>query len=1007
MKRNRSDRRAKGAYSTIMNDTRNGKKDKKQHIQVFIRVRPLNNAEKSGKSVTVVDTPSCREVVVRERLHDKFTKKFTFDRVFGPYSKQIEVYNAVVRPLLGEVLDGYNCTVFAYGQTGTGKTFTMEGTDNDRLLHWQADINSGIIPRSLSHLFDELRTMGTPEYSVRVSFLELYNEELYDLLSPSDDAVKIRIYDDSTKKGAVIVHGLEEMIIRTKSEVFSILQKGSEKRQTATTLMNAHSSRSHTIFSITIHIKENSIHGEELLKTGKLNLVDLAGSENIGRSGSVDMRAREAGSINQSLLTLGRVITALVEKTPHVPYRESKLTRLLQESLGGRTRTSIIATVSPASINLEETLSTLDYAHRAKNITNRPEINQKFSKRALLQEYTEEIEKLKKDLVATRERNGIYLAPDRYSEITSLIHFQSKEIDEKLHHIKALEDTLNWKGEVFNELKSKNSDQSNELLTIKDQLEVTTDAFTTAASRLTMSEQEKEEQKYLVEKHASTESILLSEVQTVLDVANTATTDVQKLHDKIYRKAQIGQRNSCLGQQFKANIRNRIREIEADVSTHAEGVTQFYMSMAENINAETRSFSECIDKSNQHISENIIGATQNVTHSLTKNINDSHLRYKEWLHKEIDNVTTVTKQECDTLSACSQLAQNVFELIDNEIAENLRDLNKRGSEQIDNLIESTKHTVTLISKHSVEECDLLNNDIQDVWRDSKAIRESQNDIIENRASFATMMEDLQRCFNELRKEEEESHSSICDKLSNIDGLCNGINNENINSCRISVEEVNSVQEALQHDLQIVKQTLSEETEKSRIEAEDAIVKGKALISEFQAGLRENCDTLTSHKDCAERNIREIQRRMKEDESRVVSSIKDMNTTVRNAGYEHINRLNAHKATFIHIASEMDRKLESETENVKSMNTRITAELQAVRDKVEKFFVDDLYRDVPTGSTPARKEFRYVKKLTRTSPYARILARYRETLKDMDSIENEEPIPILNNNSPIKESLNAG
>lgn len=121
------------------------------------------------------------------------------------------------------------------------------------------------------------------------------------------------------------------------------------------------------------------------------------------------------------------------------------MTRLLQESLGGRTRTSIIATISPASINLEETLSTLDYAHRAKNITNRPEINQKFSKKALLQEYTEEIDKLKKDLLASRERNGVYLAPDSYNEMQSLIDFQNKEIEEKLNHIKALQDTLNYK----------------------------------------------------------------------------------------------------------------------------------------------------------------------------------------------------------------------------------------------------------------------------------------------------------------------------------------------------------------------------------------------------------------------------------------------------------------------------------------------------------------------------------------------------------------------------------
>merc|ERR1712126_282553 len=132
---------------------------------------------------------------------------------------------------------------------------------------------------------------------------------------------------------------------------------------------------------------QQSLEGEDMLRVGKLNLVDLAGSENIGRSGAINQRAREAGNINQSLLTLGRVITSLVDRTPHIPYRESKLTRLLQDSLGGRTKTTIIATISPGVNNMEETLSTLDYAHRAKNITNKPEVNQKLTKKALIKQY--------------------------------------------------------------------------------------------------------------------------------------------------------------------------------------------------------------------------------------------------------------------------------------------------------------------------------------------------------------------------------------------------------------------------------------------------------------------------------------------------------------------------------------------------------------------------------------------------------------------------------------------
>lgn len=391
----------------------------------------------------MVEMISDKEIIIYEQSQDRSSKIFTFDGVFGPSSTQEDVYNTVVSPLLKEVIAGYSCTVFAYGQTGTGKTYTMEGGHVDNFLHWQNNTSAGIIPRCLSHLFDELQLLENQQYTVRVNFLELYNEELFDLLiDDNDTSSKIKLYEDVTKKGSVIIHGLEEVTVYNKAEIYRILEKGSERRRTAATMLNSKSSRSHTVFSITIHTKESTSGGEELLKMAKLNLVDLAGSEHVGKSGAIDKRVREARSINQSLLTLGRVITALVEKTPHVPYRESKLTRLLQESLGGRTKTSIIATVSSASGNLEETLSTLDYAHRAKNITNRPEINQKVCKRALLKEYTKEIERLKRDLVATREKNGVYLSLNDYDAMQMLIDYQRKEVKEKRNYCKVLENAI-------------------------------------------------------------------------------------------------------------------------------------------------------------------------------------------------------------------------------------------------------------------------------------------------------------------------------------------------------------------------------------------------------------------------------------------------------------------------------------------------------------------------------------------------------------------------------------
>lgn len=370
------------------NSSAKKKEEKGKNIQVVVRCRPFNLAERKASAHSIVECdPVRKEVSVRTGgLADKSSRKtYTFDMVFGASTKQIDVYRSVVCPILDEVIMGYNCTIFAYGQTGTGKTFTMEGerSPNEEYT-WEEDPLAGIIPRTLHQIFEKLTDNGT-EFSVKVSLLEIYNEELFDLLNPSSDvSERLQMFDDPRNKRGVIIKGLEEITVHNKDEVYQILEKGAAKRTTAATLMNAYSSRSHSVFSVTIHMKETTIDGEELVKIGKLNLVDLAGSENIGRSGAVDKRAREAGNINQSLLTLGRVITALVERTPHVPYRESKLTRILQDSLGGRTRTSIIATISPASLNLEETLSTLEYAHRAKNILNKPEVNQKLTKKALI-----------------------------------------------------------------------------------------------------------------------------------------------------------------------------------------------------------------------------------------------------------------------------------------------------------------------------------------------------------------------------------------------------------------------------------------------------------------------------------------------------------------------------------------------------------------------------------------------------------------------------------------------
>uniref|UniRef100_A0A4W4FAN2 Kinesin-like protein n=1 Tax=Electrophorus electricus TaxID=8005 RepID=A0A4W4FAN2_ELEEL len=525
------------------------KEEKGRNIQVVVRCRPFNTVEcKSGSHGVVECDQQRKEVSVRTGgVSDKTSKKtYTFDMVFGQSAKQIEVYRSVVCPILDEVIMGYNCTIFAYGQTGTGKTFTMEGerTPNEEFT-WEEDPLAGIIPRTLHQIFEKLTSNGT-EFSVKVSLLEIYNEELFDLLSPTPDVTeRLQLFDDPRNKRGVIVKGLEDIMVHNKNDVYQILERGAAKRKTASTLMNAYSSRSHSVFSVTIHMKEVTLDGEELVKIGKLNLVDLAGSENIGRSGAVDKRAREAGNINQSLLTLGRVITALVERRPHVPYRESKLTRILQDSLGGRTKTSIIATVSPASINLEETLSTLDYANRAKNIMNKPEVNQKLTKRTLIKEYTEEIERLKRDLAATRDKHGIYITPENFESMNIKLVSQEEQIAEYTERIAAVEDELKRVRETLSTFVCKQRlDQCTGELQEKNQL------LEEAHKDLSETRQRLSQEAFITAQLQTRECKLYSMADQLLSTAEASAADVGGLHAKLQRVRVVEENNSAAQWSF-------------------------------------------------------------------------------------------------------------------------------------------------------------------------------------------------------------------------------------------------------------------------------------------------------------------------------------------------------------------------------------------------------------------------------------------------------------------------
>lgn len=357
------------------------------NVSVMCRFRPLNDKEKIQSKDICVDFLDSQQLNLRSCAENN-SYKFSFDRVFDVNSTQQQVYLDSAKPIVDSVLEGFNGTIFAYGQTSSGKTHTMQGIIDDP----EAE---GIIPRMIRNVFSHIMNSSEDiEFTVKVSMIEIYMEKIRDLIDTNRTNLNIR--EDRAK--GLYIEDLSEHYVGGEAEVLELMKVGSENRAIAATNMNEHSSRSHSIFIMTIH--QNNVK-DLVAKTGKLYLVDLAGSEKISKTGATGSVLDEAKMINRSLTTLGMVINNLTDgKSQHIPYRESKLTRVLSESLGGNAKTCLVITCSPSSYNESETLSTLRFGLRAKKIKNKPKIN----KEVTVAELKIEIEKLEKFLITCNRR---------------------------------------------------------------------------------------------------------------------------------------------------------------------------------------------------------------------------------------------------------------------------------------------------------------------------------------------------------------------------------------------------------------------------------------------------------------------------------------------------------------------------------------------------------------------------------------------------------------------------
>ncbi|ORX54901.1 kinesin-domain-containing protein [Piromyces finnis] len=767
------------------------------NIKVVVRIRPPTEKEiLNGYPISI--TPKGSNQVVAITSHATTTRTFSFDKVFSQYDNQATIYSTIISPMIKEVLEGYNCTIFAYGQTGTGKTYTMEGdltkiTKDDIII----GKDCGMIPRALDEFFSYLNKDGI-EYSLRVSCIEIYNEQLKDLLT-SDTSLKLQFYENAYKK--ITVKNLEEIPVKNVYDAIQLFQKGMNERKTASTNYNERSSRSHCVYSITVHITESS-HGQDLIKVGKLNLVDLAGSESIGRSGAENKQAREAGMINQSLLALGRVINSLVENTQHIPYRESKLTRLLQDSLGGKTKTCIIATVAPTRYSIEESLSTLDYAFRAKNIRNKPEVNQHMTKKALIQDYMNEIKHLKNMLRSAREKDGVYLSNEDYNQLK----FSYSANDEENKRLKKLID--DQEQEII-QLKQSVKSRSDEIQELKNQINEKLHIIIQKEKDISNISQQLVEESVLLKSHMLSEDNLNNILNDLNEILRNCSLDLYKHHLFTDNKLSLERENRMIFIDFRNRTMQLMKDlivridtiksqnnyydnflfqsIQTFISKKIKDLNEIYFNINNRMNKYEEKIKNLNLLSNEYISYNdnsyqlmkekkieFMNSNSALFSSCIKNINNELESYNSTFNDKSNMLNQANEKINEEINILRQGVSSFINMITNKIVSIKDDIIRQKNKEINDL----KNDIAFIKKEKLNEIKSINEDKKKLLNKITGLIEEFSDSHQKmfNKTVEPLAEKLTTMSNDLGNELEQFNKQFTEVETNINAKDSLLNN---------------------------------------------------------------------------------------------------------------------------------------------------------------------------------------------------------------------------------------
>ncbi|KAL1565958.1 kinesin-like protein KIN-5D [Salvia divinorum] len=839
-------------------DFRSNDEQKGVNVQVVARCRPMSEEESRGKTSSMISCDEIKQqVVATQNTGSKQTDKvFVFDKVFGPNSKQIEVYNDVVAPAIAEVLEGYSWTIFAYGQTGTGKTYTMEG-EGRKYKNGEFHENAGVIPRAMQQIFDVLERERA-DYSMKATFLELYNEEITDLLAPDEAKRPLVLMEDG--KGAVFVRGLEEEVVCSVDEICAILDKGSSRKRTAETLVNKQSNRSHSIFTITVQIKEPTSptdHESEMIRCGRLNLVDLAGSENVLRSGAREGRAREAGEINKSLLTLGRVINALADNSTHVPYRDSKLTRLLRDSLGGKTKTCIIATISPSVLCQEETLSTLDYAFRAKCIKNRPEVNHKLMKSTVIKDLYTQIDSLKQELRVSRQVNrGYGDQGDRHSS------------DALRKQLMELQELYVYQQQLTVDLKDK-------LLSTERELATARQSLFNLEDRCQQAEDVCRDKETVISNLISSGKELTKKTLELQSDLEGAALDASTLFAKIEHKTDLEETNRQNVENFYSQLVQQLQELDEGVSASATSQEQNWKAIQDDTRSFLTSKAKAIDELFKQI-ENLKELHASGINNLDGSAEELHQKSQLALSRLSSELSAHSSCIMDLVSKNASAA----DAINNGLKSNMNDLGSRldafVKQQKENHARSHHTSKSIFSslvsffktlKIYTSKLTLIEEDSQTIAKqklhafttkfeefsaaEEKLLLEQMSELLANSSSRKKKM--IQAAVDDMLESASSNGLKLNQEISEMQGLT--VETEEKWNVFIQTTESNHVEDsgaveagklALEDDLQCCMRELSELSKQQRLSEE-------SLLDEIKANF-DSEDSLIKNETAANEKI---------------------------------------------------------------------------------------------------------------------------------------------------------